>query len=166
MFGFLPVTFYVEAGATRIPSSLRNFLDVYQVLEKNRTAMANFHRNHPKAEFRTDSVGESAGNKLWPISPISGNPLRHAKYSMPACHFVGHNLWLLKPSGLNRGRGIHVFHDLDTLKNLILDYYSNGSAAGTAKGAQMYDRDNDRVRVGGTDGSQSSAATASLCRNT
>lgn len=31
-------------------------------------------------------------------------------------------LWLLKPTGLNRGRGIHVFNDLDTLISLLIDY--------------------------------------------
>lgn len=34
------------------------------------------------------------------------------KYSCPMSHFDGHNLWLLKPTHLNRGRGIHVFNDL------------------------------------------------------
>ena len=31
-------------------------------------------------------------------------------------------MWLLKPTGLNRGRGIHVFKDLHTLKNLLKEY--------------------------------------------
>jgi len=44
------------------------------------------------------------------------------KYSMPQCHFDGYNLWLLKPTHLNRGRGIHVFRDLDTLHKLIREY--------------------------------------------
>ena len=41
---------------------------------------------------------------------------------MPICHFAGRNLWILKPTSLNRGRGIHVFKDLDTLKELINSY--------------------------------------------
>ncbi len=44
------------------------------------------------------------------------------RYSMPQCHFDGFNLWLLKPTHLNRGRGIHVFRDLDTLHKLIREY--------------------------------------------
>ena len=31
-------------------------------------------------------------------------------------------LWLLKPSGLNRGRGIHIFNSLAQLEKLIIDY--------------------------------------------
>ena len=41
---------------------------------------------------------------------------------MPLCHFDSYNLWLLKPTHLNRGRGIHVFRDLDTLNKLIKQY--------------------------------------------
>ncbi len=44
------------------------------------------------------------------------------KYTMPFCHYTGHNLWLLKPTKLNRGRGIHVVNNLQTLKNLIAKY--------------------------------------------
>jgi hypothetical protein len=46
------------------------------------------------------------------------------KYTMPLCHFDSYNLWILKPTHLNRGRGIHVFRDLDTLKRLIKQYSS------------------------------------------
>lgn len=31
-------------------------------------------------------------------------------------------LWLLKPTFLNRGRGIHVFNNIDTITQLISDY--------------------------------------------
>ena len=44
------------------------------------------------------------------------------RYTMPFCHFTGHNLWLLKPTKLNRGRGIHVCNNLTMLKNLIFRY--------------------------------------------
>ena len=44
------------------------------------------------------------------------------KHEMPLCHFTGHNFWLLKPTNLNRGRGIHVFSDLKSLRKLIEEY--------------------------------------------
>ena len=44
------------------------------------------------------------------------------KIQMPLCHFDSYNLWLLKPTHLNRGRGIHVFRDIDTLNKLIKQY--------------------------------------------
>ena len=43
-----------------------------------------------------------------------GNLKKHIfKYTMPFCHFSGNNLWLLKPTKLNRGRGIHVINNLN-----------------------------------------------------
>ena len=43
---------------------------------------------------------------------------------MPLCHFDSYNLWILKPTHLNRGRGIHVFRDLESLHKLIKQYCS------------------------------------------
>ena len=31
-------------------------------------------------------------------------------------------MWLLKPTNENRGRGIHVFKDIRSLKSLITEY--------------------------------------------
>lgn len=33
-------------------------------------------------------------------------------------------LWLLKPTFLNRGRGIHIFNSLTQLEKLLNEYYS------------------------------------------
>jgi len=41
---------------------------------------------------------------------------------MPLNHFTGKNVWILKPTGLNRGKGIHVVSNLKKLKKLIKDY--------------------------------------------
>ena len=44
------------------------------------------------------------------------------KYTLPFCHFEGHNFWLLKPTKLNRGRGIHVCNNIGMMKSLISKY--------------------------------------------
>lgn len=38
---------------------------------------------------------------------------------MPMCHFSGQNIWILKPTGFNRGKGIHVVNSIAKLKKLI-----------------------------------------------
>jgi len=38
---------------------------------------------------------------------------------MPRSHFAGNNIWILKPTGLNRGKGIHVLDTIKEAKNLI-----------------------------------------------
>lgn len=61
-------------------------------------------------------------NKITKFKTFNFEKRTHTKYSMPVCHFEGYNLWLLKPTHLNRGRGIHVFRDLDSLHKLIREY--------------------------------------------
>mmetsp|Transcript_24384 Transcript_24384/g.18535 ORF Transcript_24384/g.18535 Transcript_24384/m.18535 type:complete len:90 (-) Transcript_24384:74-343(-) len=41
---------------------------------------------------------------------------------MPLSHFKGKNMWILKPTSLNRGKGIHVVGSLKKLKRLMRDY--------------------------------------------
>ena len=54
---------------------------------------------------------------------------------MPLCHFDSYNLWLLKPTHLNRGRGIHVFRDIETLVKLVKQYCSGKEEVGAKKKA-------------------------------
>ena len=43
--------------------------------------------------------------------------------SVPATHDSGENVWLLKPSGFNRGIGICVFSSLEEFKTIVEDYH-------------------------------------------
>ena len=54
-----------------------------------------------------------------------------ARMRLPSSHFLGHNIWILKATGFNRGRGIHVFSNLEDLNKLIKEYTegTNGEAA-------------------------------------
>lgn len=49
-------------------------------------------------------------------SPLSVGPSDHQ----------GKNLWLLKPTGFNRGIGIHVFNSLEDLQNILWTHYRIG----------------------------------------
>ena len=46
------------------------------------------------------------------------------RYTMPQCHFVGVNYWVLKTTYQNRGVGIHVFRTLYELNQLMIEYIS------------------------------------------
>ncbi|CAI2373825.1 unnamed protein product [Moneuplotes crassus] len=49
---------------------------------------------------------------------------RHTRHEMPLSHSVGKNFWILKATNLNRGRGIHVFNSLESLKALIHEQWN------------------------------------------
>ena len=39
----------------------------------------------------------------------------------PQAHYSGKGIWILKPSGFNRGRGIHIFNSLDMLDSILVN---------------------------------------------
>lgn len=47
---------------------------------------------------------------------------KNVDYTMRDTFLGPDYLWLLKPTGLNRGRGIHVFNDVDKLVDLLIEY--------------------------------------------
>ena len=55
---------------------------------------------------------------------------------MPMSHFSGQNVWILKPTGFNRGKGIHVVNSISKLKKLIKEY-SRGREASTMPGSTI-----------------------------
>ena len=96
----------------KVSGTFNQFLSVYQSLEKGKL-------NDTRAKLY---------KKL--IPPYYNNPntvAKYTKYIFPECHFTGHNLWILKPIGLNRGRGIHIFRNLEFLKKIIIENMREGS---------------------------------------
>ena len=67
---------------------------------------------------------------------------------MPKCHFDSFNLWLLKPTHLNRGRGIHVFNDMDTLIKLIKQYCSGKEEVNAKKKTALIKETEESKRNG------------------
>ena len=65
---------------------------------------------------------DGANQKATKFKSFNFEKRTSTKLTCPMSHFDGYNLWLLKPTHLNRGRGIHVFRDLPTLHKLIKEY--------------------------------------------
>jgi len=128
VFNFLPITFFIEINPTKPNGQLQNvihkFSKFYKVLEENKSIVTG---SDPKSSAPGKPSKSLKFEKVQPtrMLPITfdkrGSP-QYTRYTMPLCHFAGHNLWLLKPTNLNRGRGIHVFRDLENLKELITKY--------------------------------------------
>ena len=104
----------MEWTKDKLSTMFQNFAAVYQALERGTTQHTATASIYPK------------------INPPSYTSLsgvtKYARYKMPKCHFLGYNMWIFKPTGLNRGRGIHVFRSIDALKDLIVSYIKELSA--------------------------------------
>ena len=72
--------------------------------------------------YKTTVTESKSAQKGTKFRQFNFEKRQYTKYSCPLSHFDGYNLWLLKPTHLNRGRGIHVFNDLNTLHKLIKEY--------------------------------------------
>jgi hypothetical protein len=72
--------------------------------------------------YKTTSSKDANHLKSTKFKQFNFEKRQHTKLTCPLSHFDGFNLWLLKPTHMNRGRGIHVFNDLPTLHKLIKEY--------------------------------------------
>jgi len=52
-----------------------------------------------------------------------------SQYKFSECMHNRQNLWLLKPTGFNRGIGIHIFNSFDKLKDILASFYGIGRGA-------------------------------------
>lgn len=71
------------------------------------------------------------------------NPV--SEYLKPKLHptfLRGFNVWVLKPTGLNRGRGIEVFNTLESL-NTYLNEYFEGATSRMKRAREEADGDSD-----------------------
>lgn len=109
VFNLMPITFYIDIKNFLVQEnrSLHKFVKFFKKLEESKNCIP---ENKPKSFKKF-------------LDKIGGKPKKiYAKYAMPNSHFEGHNLWVLKPSCLNRGRGVHIFKDLNFLKQKIQEY--------------------------------------------
>lgn len=103
---------------------LKRQLEEKEALENQGPSSQKFKEKIQSLESVTGSSLKDASNasRVTKFKTFNFEKRTSTRYSMPMCHFDSYNLWLLKPTHLNRGRGIHVFNDLDTLHKLIKQY--------------------------------------------
>ena len=145
VFDIMPLTFFVEIDVTKPNSkftALSEFYNVYNTLEQsskvikkydseNEYSDCNKHVKLINNELYKSLQGSKLSKDTSNISRFNSFTLNnkrtsaHTKMEMPLSHFSGNNFWILKATNLNRGRGIHVFKDLQSLHQLI-DWYCKG----------------------------------------
>jgi hypothetical protein len=87
----------------------------------------NFYIANSPTEVKKQYLSLSQAKVYYSFTNSSMIKLERNKSSKPVLLedvFVGSNyLWLLKPTDFNRGNGISVFSKLETLENLLNQYY-------------------------------------------
>jgi hypothetical protein len=119
LFDITPVTFVLELDSEDCEGCLDSFLQF-------------FFQNMPSGMKKPENIKKASVEfKRKVRNMISGVSTDRKQsniiYSKPKFHksFSDGNsyMWLLKPTGLNRGRGIQIFNNLDQLEKNLIDFY-------------------------------------------
>jgi hypothetical protein len=114
---YVPLTFLLQVDSPTFNPEIEKFVQCYQCLESSMAGM------EKKDEKNIEQVIPLINNKLQYLNLSKDRrAVSHCKAKLVSTHFDGHNLWILKPTGFNRGRGVHVFQTIDELKKLLKDY--------------------------------------------
>lgn len=73
-------------------------------------------------EKNKDQTITTLNNAIMTHPNLQSKAKVYSKLTLRESMFDGHNLWVLKPNDLNRGRGVHLFNSLEQLKKLISEY--------------------------------------------
>ena len=105
VYDMIPLTFAVDFQDHNYDIKFDQILQVISLFEK-------YISLSPTELNKKLQFAQNAFDKVI-RSPLSVGPSEHQ----------GKNLWLLKPTGFNRGIGIHVFNSIEDLKNILWTHY-------------------------------------------
>lgn len=112
VFEYVPLTFLIQSNSETVREDLERFKSVFNLLSNyNRPGLISDDHNDMITEINTKLSNLSG------FTTKSGKPL--LKLKLPHTHFDGYNMWFLKCTQFNRGRGIYVFNTLEQLTSLI-----------------------------------------------
>ena len=120
LYDHIPLTFAVDFSEPNHQTKYDQIIAVLSLFEKNVSL--------GPAELTSKLQSLQATFEKVTRTPFSVGPSEHQ----------GKNLWLLKPTGYNRGIGIHVFNSIEDLRNILWTHYrinvhsAQGQSAQTA----------------------------------
>lgn len=113
-FDITPTTFVIDLYDDQFEINLNSFVKFFNHnLPKGKPTVDKVSVSLPKSFTQSFSKGEKRSQGNFYTRPTI-NPTFFAPDS--------HNVWLLKPTFLNRGRGIHIFTNLTEFERLINQY--------------------------------------------
>jgi len=112
VFDWVPLTFLIESNSSTFKGDIENFKNVFKIFKEN----SQKDLDEDKHEERIERLNDKFSSNTWYINRHSKQTI---KIQCPDTHFEGHNLWFLKWTQFNRGRGIYVFNTFEQLISLI-----------------------------------------------
>ena len=114
MFNYIPLTILVESNSESYKKEIEKFRSVFNLFENyDQKGLSN-----DKLEERNLEINEKLQN--FPLF-INKSGKSSIKLQLPTSHFDGYNMWFLKCTQFNRGKGIYVFNRLEQLVSLLTE---------------------------------------------
>ena len=116
VFSITPITFIIDFDDEYCEYNIKQFLSFFLKNDPRKS-------NSKKGVWPANFVGKFQSYMAWQNSDIKkkvnilSKPINNTTYYSENSY-----LWLLKPTGLNRGRGIEIFDSLEQLEKILLDY--------------------------------------------
>jgi len=122
VFDYVPLTFLVDVDAQTYTPDLAKFIQCYEAIEGIANAADKNSPDYCKLCLKLINA------KIQQINiSKERRAVCHCRPKLVDTHFAGKNLWILKATGFNRGRGVSMFDSMEKLRNLI-KYYSGDSS--------------------------------------
>eukprot|EP00826_Nyctotherus_ovalis_P024513 TRINITY_DN1894_c0_g1_i4.p1 TRINITY_DN1894_c0_g1~~TRINITY_DN1894_c0_g1_i4.p1 ORF type:complete len:662 (-),score=152.89 TRINITY_DN1894_c0_g1_i4:443-2428(-) len=106
-FDYTPLTFTLDIDSACCASSLEKFCTCFSILQATK-------------DISNDQYLPQLNKKLSKlIFSKNRRTISHCQPKLSKTQFIGKNLWVLKPTGYNRGKGITVFDSIEKLKESL-----------------------------------------------
>lgn len=128
VFDYIPLTFLVDVDSQTYSPDIEKFSRCFEAIQGIVDAG---NKNSPDyckqclklIDQKLLQIGISKERRM----------VSHCRPKIVESHFAGRNIWILKATGFNRGRGVTVFNTMDKLKALIKFYSDTAPETSPAK---------------------------------
>ena len=127
VFNYIPLAFELDIDSPSYPANYDKFITCYSILNSYSTSV-----NSPD---KMEMAYKWIDKKLTRVAfTVDKRLTYYSRAKISRTQFAGKNLWMLKPTGCNRGRGVSVIDTLKKLESLITLYSNEPLAIPLAKG--------------------------------
>ena len=118
VFDYVPLTFVLDKNKLLYNNNFQKLTHCINLLSESSSLFNSSYYFESRAQ-----ILECINTKLSNYSTsMRQDIIRSCKPNLTKSQFVGKNLWIFKPSNLNRGRGVVVFNSLSQLNKILQSY--------------------------------------------
>ena len=111
----MPLTFLIDLDSPTYNNDIERIINTFSIIQNASNSIKDSN-----SEEQLEAARNSINTKL--ANMTFNKERRIVRSCIPliqSTHFKGKNIWIIKPTGFNRGRGVEVFTSLEQMKKII-----------------------------------------------